>query len=88
MFSAFDTRELNHFCNVLQIHVLAQSTMRVWDVLFNEGANILFRVALAFFMVSISPHSEKLLLLTAVFHRLLIDQSSFHNLVSIFFTDE
>lgn len=25
--------------------------MRVWDVLFNEGANILFRVALAVFKV-------------------------------------
>ena len=25
--------------------------MRVWDVLFNEGANILFRVALAIFKV-------------------------------------
>lgn len=29
----------------------SESTMRVWDVLFNEGANILFRVALAFFMI-------------------------------------
>lgn len=29
----------------------SESTMRVWDVLFNEGANTLFRVALAFFMM-------------------------------------
>lgn len=29
----------------------SESAMRVWDVLFNEGANILFRVALAFFMI-------------------------------------
>lgn len=28
-----------------------ETTMRVWDVLFNEGANILFRVALALFKI-------------------------------------
>lgn len=34
--------------------------MRVWDVLFNEGANILFRVALAIFKVwnGLSPLSR------------------------------
>lgn len=34
-----------------------QTTMRVWDVLFNEGANILFRVALAVFKVQgVAPY--------------------------------
>ena len=36
---------------------LMQTTMRVWDVLFNEGANILFRVALAVFKVQgVAPY--------------------------------
>lgn len=30
---------------------VSQTTMRVWDVLFNEGASILFIVALAIFKV-------------------------------------
>eukprot|EP01018_Ginkgo_biloba_P011536 Gb_32768 [translate_table: standard] len=29
-----------------------KTTMRIWDVLFNEGANVLFRVALAIFKAS------------------------------------
>ncbi|RRT61830.1 hypothetical protein BHE74_00047321, partial [Ensete ventricosum] len=31
--------------------VFFQTTLRVWDVLFNEGAKVLFHVALAFFKV-------------------------------------
>ncbi|CAI5535562.1 unnamed protein product, partial [Closterium sp. Naga37s-1] len=28
------------------------TTLRVWDVLFNEGAKVLFRVALALFKIN------------------------------------
>ncbi|CAN6472145.1 unnamed protein product [Victoria cruziana] len=32
----------------------SETTMRVWDVLFNEGVNVLFRVALAIFKVNLN----------------------------------
>lgn len=55
--------------------LLVQSTMRVWDVLFNEGVNILFRVALAFFMIK----EEDLLRSTHVGEAIKVLQEVGHN---------
>lgn len=53
--------------------------MRVWDVLFFEGAKILFNIALAFFKVISTPvtkvylstHGTRFLILTIPFHSIL-----------------
>lgn len=58
---------------------LFQTTMRVWDVLFFEGAKILFNIALAFFKVISTPvtkvhlstHGTRFLILTIPFHSIL-----------------
>ena len=38
---------------------MEQTTLRVWDVLFNEGVKVLFRVAIALFKVRIKRERKK-----------------------------
>jgi hypothetical protein len=44
---------------------LWQTTLRVWDVLFNEGAKVLFHVALAIFKVCIMKFIDACILRVA-----------------------
>ncbi|XP_010270118.1 PREDICTED: growth hormone-regulated TBC protein 1-like isoform X1 [Nelumbo nucifera] len=54
----------------------SETTMRVWDVLFNEGAKVLFHVALAIFKMK----EEELLLTNQIGDVLSIIQRTIHHL--------
>lgn len=54
------------------LEFIPQTTMRVWDVLFYEGAQVLFLVALAIFKVTIFPF----VLWVSVFHTSVLKNES------------
>ena len=50
----FCLRLLSDYLVFLLVRLFVQTTLRVWDVLFYEGAKVLFHVALAIFKVPVS----------------------------------